>query len=154
MVLRHCSKSCVQLPSILCAPFSNRSVTDSIWIWADDAYFLDEIYFERAQSLIVCWERVLFDRHCLSVTLLIFRVTDFVSAIKRNVSVDLWYIFFVRLSIKIGGLDLAPFSEMVENHCSQSKKNVNHHNILLSYFLVRMIKPGLWYCSDLKRTEL
>jgi len=40
--------------------------------------------------------------------------------------------FFVRLSNKIVGLDLAHFSEMVENHYSQSKKNVIHHIILLS----------------------
>jgi len=30
------------------------------------------------------------------------------------------------------GLDLAPFSEMVENHCCRSKKKVDYHNILLS----------------------
>jgi len=40
--------------------------------------------------------------------------------------------FFVRLSNKIVGLHLAPFNEMVENHCCRSKKNVNYHNILLS----------------------
>jgi len=40
--------------------------------------------------------------------------------------------FFVRLSNKIVGLELAPFSEMVENHCCGSKKNVNYQNILLS----------------------
>jgi len=33
-----------------------------------------------------------------------------------------------------------PFSEMVENHCCRSKKNVT---TTTSYFLVRMIKPGL-----------
>jgi len=38
----------------------------------------------------------------------------------------------VRLSNKIVGLDLAPFSEMVENHCCRSKKNVNYRNIILS----------------------
>jgi len=38
----------------------------------------------------------------------------------------------VRLSKKIVGLDLVPFSEMVENHGCKSKKNVNYHNILLS----------------------
>jgi len=47
----------------------------------------------------------------------------------------------VRFSNKILGLDLAPFSEMVENHCCRSTKNVNYHNILLS--IVSMIKPGL-----------
>jgi len=39
---------------------------------------------------------------------------------------------FVRLSNKIVGLDLPPFSEMVENRCCISKKNLNYHNILLS----------------------
>jgi len=38
---------------------------------------------------------------------------------------------FERLSNKIVGQDLGPFSEMVENHCCTSKKNVNNHNILL-----------------------
>jgi len=38
----------------------------------------------------------------------------------------------MRLSNKIVGLDLAPFSEMVENHCWRNKKNVTYHNILLS----------------------
>jgi len=55
-------------------------------------------------------------------------------------TIDLWQIFFVRLSNKIGGLDLAPFSEMVENHCCKSK-NGNYQKILLS--TIRMIKPGL-----------
>jgi len=27
---------------------------------------------------------------------------------------------------------MAPFSEMAENHCCKSKKNVNYHYILLS----------------------
>jgi len=39
---------------------------------------------------------------------------------------------FVRLSNKIVGLNLAPFSEMVENHCCRSKKNVNYQYVLLS----------------------
>jgi len=56
------------------------------------------------------------------------------------VSIDLWQKNLVRLSNKIVGLDFAPFSEMVENHCCRSTKNVNYH-ILLS--IVRMIKPGL-----------
>jgi len=60
---------------------------------------------------------------------------------KQKVSIDLWPKFFVRLSNKIGGLDLALFSEMVENHCCKSRKYGNYHNILLS--IVRMIKPGL-----------
>jgi len=55
-------------------------------------------------------------------------------------SIDMWKNLFVRPAIKIVGLDLVPFSEMVENHCSRSKKNVNYHNILHS---VRIIKPGL-----------
>jgi len=38
----------------------------------------------------------------------------------------------VQLSKKSVGLDLPPFSEMVENHCCRSKKNVNYHDILLS----------------------
>ena len=38
----------------------------------------------------------------------------------------------MRPSDKIVGLDLAPFSEMVDNHCCRNKKNVNYHNILLS----------------------
>jgi len=38
----------------------------------------------------------------------------------------------MRLSNKIVDLDLTPFSEMVENHCCRSNKNVNNHNILLS----------------------
>jgi len=77
----------------------------------------------------------------LSVTPLIFCVTDFVSAKKENVSIDLWHKILLRLSNRIVGLDLAPFSEMVENHCCRSTKNVNYHNILLS--TVRMMKPGL-----------
>jgi len=44
MVLEHCSKSHTQLPSILCVAFTNLSLTDSIWIRADDAYFVGEIY--------------------------------------------------------------------------------------------------------------
>jgi len=81
------------------------------------------IYSVRAWCLILCWEMIPFDRQCLSVTPLIFCVTDFVSAIKQNVSIDL------RFSNKIVGLDLTPFSEMVENHCCRSKKNVSYHNI-------------------------
>jgi len=38
----------------------------------------------------------------------------------------------MRLSSKIVGLDLAPFSEMAEKHCCRSKKNLNYQNILLS----------------------
>jgi len=38
----------------------------------------------------------------------------------------------VWLSSKIVGLYLAAFSEMVENYCCRSTKNVNCHNILLS----------------------
>jgi len=38
----------------------------------------------------------------------------------------------VRLSNKIVSLDLAPFSEMVENHSCRSKKKGNYRNILLS----------------------
>jgi len=38
----------------------------------------------------------------------------------------------VRLSNKIVGLELAPFSEMVENRCCKSEKNVNYHSILVS----------------------
>jgi len=34
---------------------------------------------------------------------------------EQNVQTDLWQNFFVRLSNKIVGLDLPPFSEMVEN---------------------------------------
>jgi len=68
----------------------------------------------------------------LSVTPLIFCVTDFVSAIKQNVSIDLWQNFFVRLSNIIVGLDYTPFSKMFENNCCRSKKNFYYHNILLS----------------------
>jgi len=82
--------------------------------------------------MYLCWEKISFDRQCLPVTPLIFCVTDFVSAIKQNVSMDLREKLLVRLSNKIIGLDLAPFSEMVENHCCKSKTNVNYHNILLS----------------------
>jgi len=39
---------------------------------------------------------------------------------------------FLRLSNKIVGLDLAPFSEMFENRCCRSKKNVNYHILLSS----------------------
>ena len=85
-------------------------------------------------------ERITFVRQCLSVTSLIFCVTGFVSAKKQTVSIDLWKTFFVRPSNKIVGLNLAPFSEMVVNHCCRSKKNVP---TAASYFLVRMIKPGL-----------
>jgi len=44
------------------------------------------------KSLVLdsCWERIPFDRQCLSVTPLLICVTDFVSAIKQNVSIDLW----------------------------------------------------------------
>jgi len=73
----------------------------------------------------------------LSVTLLC--VTDFVSAIKQNVSTDLWQNFLVRLSNKIVGLDLPPFSEMVVNHCCRRKTFAT----TTSYLLVRMIKPRL-----------
>jgi len=51
---------------------------------------------------------------------------------KQNVSIDLWKIFLVPPPKKIVGLDLAPFSEMVVNHCCRSKKRRNYHNILLS----------------------
>jgi len=73
------------------------------------------------------------------VTPVIFCVTGFVRAIKRNVSIDMWK-KIVRPSNKVVGLDLAPFSEMVVNHCCRSKKNVT---TTASYFLVRMIKSGL-----------
>ena len=61
-----------------------------------------------------------------------FCVTDFVSAMKQNVSIDLWKIFLVPPPNKIVGLDLAPFSGMVVNHCCRSKNRRNYHNILLS----------------------
>jgi len=51
-----------------------------------------------------------------------FCVTDFVSAIKQNVSIDLWKFFLVPPPNKILGMDLVPFSEMVVNHCCKSKK--------------------------------
>jgi len=39
------SKSRMQLQTILCVAFNNLSVTDSIWIRADDAYlFVGGIY--------------------------------------------------------------------------------------------------------------
>jgi len=44
MVLKHCSKSPMQLPTILCAAFNNFSVTGFIAIRADDAHFIGEIY--------------------------------------------------------------------------------------------------------------
>jgi len=46
----------------------------------------------------------------------------------------------VRLGKNIVGLDLAPFSEMVVNHCCRSKKDIT---TTASYFLAKMIKPGL-----------
>ena len=68
----------------------------------------------------------------LAVSLIIC-VADFVSCMKQNVSIDLQVLkFLVCLYNKIVGLDLSPFSEMVENHCWRSKKNANYHNILLS----------------------
>jgi len=82
--------------------------------------------------MYLCWEKIPFVRQWLPVTLLIFCVTDFVSAIKQNVSIDMWQKLFVRLSSKVIGLDLAPFSEMVGNHCCKSKKNVNCHILLSS----------------------
>jgi len=42
-----------------------------------------------------------------------FCVTDFVSAIKQIMSIDLWKIFLVRPSNKIAGPYFAPFSEVV-----------------------------------------
>jgi len=68
----------------------------------------------------------------LSVTPLIHCVTDFVSRKKHNVSIDLRQKNLVRLSKKIVDLDLASFSEIVENCCCRSKKHVNYHNISLS----------------------
>jgi len=59
----------------------------------------------------------------LSVTLLILCVTDFVSTIKQNVSIDLRK-KFLRFFNEMVGLDLAPFRVMVENRCCRSKKNV------------------------------
>jgi len=44
----------------------------------------------------------------------------------------LWKKFLVRFSNIIVRLDLAPFSEMVENHCCRSEKSVNDNIILLS----------------------
>jgi len=38
----------------------------------------------------------------------------------------------VRFSNEIVDLNVAAFSEMVENHYCKSKKSVNYHNILLS----------------------
>jgi len=69
-------------------------------------------------------------------------VTDFVSAIKQNVLIVLCQSFLVRLSNKIVGMDLSPFSEMVENHCGavEVRKTLT---TTTSYFLVRMIKPDL-----------
>jgi len=61
-----------------------------------------------------------------------FCVTDFVSAIKQNVSIDLWKFFLVPPPNKILGMDLVPFSEMVVNHCCKSKKRPNYHSIFLS----------------------
>jgi len=90
------------------------------------------VYSVRAGCLILCWERIPFIRQCLSVTPLIFCVIGFVSAIKQNVSVDLWKIFLVPPPNKFIGLDLALFSEMVVNHCCRSKKRRNYHSILLS----------------------
>jgi len=94
----------------------------------------------RAQCLIRCWERIPFVRQCLSVTPLIFCVKGFVSAIKQNASIDMWKKNLVRPSNKILGLDLAPFSEMVVNHCCRSKKNIT---TTAFYFLVRIIKSSL-----------
>jgi len=39
-------------------------------------------------------------------------------------SVDLWKIVLVPPRNNIVGLDLAPFSEMVVNHCCRSKKDI------------------------------
>jgi len=63
-----------------------------------------------------------FVRQCLSVTPMIFCVTGFVSAKKNNVSIHSWKIFLVQPSNKIVGLDLAPSSEMVVNHCCRNIK--------------------------------
>jgi len=52
------------------------------------------------------------DPPLLPLTPLIFCGTDFVSAIKPNVSIDLCQKFLMGLSNKIVGLDLAPFSKM------------------------------------------
>jgi len=60
----------------------------------------------------------------LSVTPLIFCVTDFVSAKKQNVSFDLWQKILVWVSSKIVGLDLAPFNEMIENRCCRNTKTL------------------------------
>ena len=50
---------------------------------------------------------------------------------KQNVSIDLRETFLCGSRYKIVGLALAPFSEIVENHCCGSKKNVNYHSTLL-----------------------
>jgi len=60
--------------------------------------------------------------------------------------------FFVRLSDKIVDLDLAPFSEMVENHCCRSKKDIKYHNNLLSSQNDQTGSVVVY--SDLKRIEL
>jgi len=60
--------------------------------------------------------------------------------IKQNVSIDMWKNLLVRPAIKIVGLDLAPFSEMVVNTVVEVKKTLT---TAASYFLVRMIKPDL-----------
>jgi len=41
-----------------------RTTWDSIWITADDAYLVDEIYSARS-CLILCWEKIPFSRHCI-----------------------------------------------------------------------------------------
>jgi len=58
--------------------------------------------------------------------------------------------FFVRLSNRIVGLDLAPSAKWLRTTAVEVRKTLN---TTTSYFLVGMIKPGLLY-SDLKRTEL
>ena len=81
----------------------------------------------RAQQayLILCRERIPFDRQCLSVIHLTFCAAGFVSAMKQRVN---WFVgkVSVWLCNKIVGLDLAPFSEMVENHLSQLSSGVEN----------------------------
>ena len=106
LVLTHCSKIRMQLPSIFCVALNS-----------------------------------------LSVTPLIFCVTDIVSAIKNH-QLTCGKKFLACLSNKIVDLDLAPFSEaeMVENHCYTSKKNLKYHNKGCQMRFVKI--PGILICQQ------
>jgi len=77
---------------------------------------LVEQWFSKTVLRVICSSETFFVL-LLAVSLIIC-VADFVSCMKQNVSIDLQVLkFLVCLYNKIVGLDLSPFSEMVENHC-------------------------------------